>query len=230
MPLLNVANAVRKGTNIVTKIYGGTNKAWPPAEYQQTFETVSALTDVFDIQQSSNGSIATDQFWKGSKSLKFHQTGSSSASAKTLPTATQTLVGRFRLRTSSNPNAGTQQLVVIRDTPTGVGMTTISMLTSGVISVVVGSGSAQQSAAALAPGTWHTIDFRLTSSGTTWTVDCMVDGVALTQQASQGGKVATNATVWRYQNSGANTWDWWVDNWQISHISNDYPLTEIATP
>lgn len=198
------------------------------ADYQQTFESDSVAT-IFDIATGTIAAIATDQAHEGTSSLKFHQTGSSSAAKRTL-TGAQVGVHRFWLRWSATPGAN-EQAFVIRDSADATSLLIFFIRNTGFLNIQAASGTGSGNTnSASAPGAniWHAIDIRFDTSGTSWAIDWSIDGVSQTSVAATG-QVATNQASANFAKSGANTFDWWVDEWQYSHLSADYPLADISS-
>lgn len=191
--------------------------------YRTSFETESAVSDIFDITAGSTASLDTAQQHSGAKSLLIHQTGTAAPSTKDLPYDVQQCVGRVWFYLPANPSA---TLSIIR-TSTPAAATSgciLRITTAGKLQILFNGGTSQTSAASFNLNAWNSIDWLIDTSGTTYTLDAKLNGVALTQATISDAQHPQEDL--RVAFGGNITLDFWYDQLKLSDRAADYPLTD----
>jgi hypothetical protein len=190
--------------------------------YNTNFETESALGEVFDSAVGTTASIDTAHAKDGTKALLIHQTGTASASKKTLPAGTRNHTARIWFWFSINPTATWQIYTLVQASANAV----LRITTSGAIQCGFNGGTFQGATTA-ATGAWHSADLKFSVDGPTFTADWTLDGVPQTQATL--ASTPADFTLAQFGTTGATTIDCWVDQWAYSHSLTDYPLQDVST-
>lgn len=176
-----------------------------------------ALATLFDAAVGS-----TISFDNGA--VLIHQTGTADASKRNLPAGTRTLAFRILFYAPANPSAALN-LVRVSTPSSGTTGGILRMATNGRLQALWNGGTAQSSAVgAITLGSWNVLDGLFVTTGTTYTIDARINGVALTQ-ATIADTAHDMATVDLAQ-SGAATIDYRFAWMSMSVASADYPLPE----
>lgn len=138
----------------------------------------------------------------------------------TLGTSKTVLVGACYLRTPSSLPGSLTRLFKFES---NVGDAQINYdPTSGQFQAVCAGGTARLGGPVIAAGEWHLIEWKFDVSGTTYTLDWRVDGVAMTQAtgSSTANTIAFLTLGWN--DSITATWDY--TDLVVSVTGADYPL------
>ncbi len=135
-----------------------------------------------------------------------------------LPTSTRLTVGSFYIMYSAAPNVTTTVLSI----SAGAGGT-MQITTDGKLNAIVTGGVTQVTAASLADGLWHLVDFRYDTSGATATIDWQVDGAAQTQ-ATKVQAAADQTPMILGLTTTTTTMTVFYSDWCVSFTTGDYPL------
>jgi hypothetical protein len=157
----------------------------------------------------------------GRGSMKLAMDGTNAAhNVKNIPTTNKVLVFSVYIRATTTASVVTNMLMAVMPSNSGA----IRADTSGVFSAQVGGGTVRTSTVSYTDGVWHRIDARFDSTGTTWTLDWAIDGVAQTA-ASLAGMVATDITGVRLGSATAQAaMDIWYQDLVWSFTSGDHPI------
>lgn len=128
---------------------------------------------------------------RGGLALQLVEDGTTATNLQKDFTTTQTHCGALWFKITTAPVNDRSRMYTIADaTPTQMFLFEIrSAGNGGIIEGLV--GSTRGTGPAVCDGLWHKLEYKLVSSGTTWTLDWRIDGVALTQ-VTEGSHVATN--------------------------------------
>jgi len=144
--------------------------------------------------------------------------------ANTLGTGKTVLVFSVYLKIDAQTSS-TSSICGVRDVAAVAACRFYRILSTGAIRCQVGTGTAVDGPA-VALGTWFRLDGRYTVSGTQYTCDWSVDGVAQTQALSQTGLTATTILDHTVAWDNADDLDISADDWCVSTTTADYPLGE----
>jgi hypothetical protein len=189
---------------------------------------------LFNNVVGSEITIDTTVFNTGSASLKINTTGSTASNVrKTLAAGTQILVLSGYIRLGSNPNLNS--IFFGTQAATGSYFSGIEISTAGVIRCRTGSAATTiVSSVTMTHGQQYLIDLRINQSGTTWTVDWAIDGVAQTQVSATGQTAGDIASIRLGTNTASVVILGWIDDIFASATSGDYPIgphgTEFLSP
>ncbi len=136
----------------------------------------------------------------------------------TLPASIRLTVGSFYIKYAAAPPATTTVF-----STTASSAFQLQVTTDGKLNAIVAGGVTQVTAASLADGLWHLLDYRFDSSGASSTIDWQVDGVAQTQATKV--QAANDQTPWIMGPSTvANTATFFYSDFCLSATTGDYPL------
>lgn len=157
-------------------------------------------------------------------SLKFALSGTAGAVLRAMPASTRTLVVSFYLRfDTSLPGADTH--LVNSTGPTN----TPRMLfrsASSKLAMRWGTGTvtaANDFGAALSPDTWYRVDWKIDTSGATYTQTAQLDG-ANENTLTLATQTATDIATFGPGTNGAATVSCYFDDWVYGATLGDYPL------
>jgi hypothetical protein len=110
----------------------------------------------------------------------------------------------FAAKVQTDVSSGEQKLFRLPLTTGGQSCPTLTISNTGVLTMKVDNGSGGAATGpGISDGNWHVIAMQVDVSGTTWTVDWWVDGVAQTQ-ATEGSHSADTASSWAIGTNDAN--------------------------
>lgn len=150
---------------------------------------------------------------------------SGGTAGNSLPSNTAILVGRLWICVESQVNAGSDAPVVMQVGTTNGNVNFTYTESNGNLAVTVGAGSAQTALGAISLGVWTPIDFRINTSGPTWSCDWKVNGVSQTQATV----TATTGSITQIILGPTSVFNINIsyDDIVLSTTTTDYPLPDM---
>lgn len=193
--------------------------------YSSSFESPEALASIFGTQVGSTAAFDVGHIYSGARAIKVHQIGSASGSIRPLPANPgRVFCFRFGIYPVATPAANEQ----IAQITAGVNFI-VKHLATGVLSVNWTGGSAT-AFGAMPLNQYNLIDLLIDTSGTTYTANWRVNGVAQPVSSSPVQAAGSDQTAFVIANGGANTIDYWYDVLAIGNTAGDYPLSDPVIP
>ena len=191
--------------------------------YSSSFETEPSLASIFDTQVGTTLSFDSTHVYSGSRALKIHEVGAASASIKSLPANPgRVFCYRWGVYVTGFPLSATQNLVVID-----------GALVNCVISVNLAGnircqwpGGTTITGPVLPVNQYSVVDMLVDTSGTTYSCQWKVNGVAQTISTSAVQASGEDQVDYKIANSGANTYDYWHDMLVIANDGSVFPLPD----
>lgn len=158
-------------------------------------------------------------FHGGAASYLVDTSGGANTSAlqKTF-TATRMLVGRFYYRLATAPSGNNTIFTLVG--PTNKAQFSVASATRALRGVI---GGTVVTGPVLTVNQWYRIDFRIDTSGTTYTMDWQLDGVDQTQ-VTLGSQTAADITGVNWGCTSSQAAKGWFDDMDLSDTSGAYPL------
>lgn len=196
----------------------------PTYAYQQTWDV-----DLGSPNGSTNATRVTSPVHDGAGALRLNAPADVAYWLKTAPTSTQVVVMRAYVRFATLPSVTTADLFGGYVGGTGFfGIGYNKTNNQFFCEIEPGAGGAS-GGPVLATNTWYLLDLKVDAHLNPVTVNARVDGTALAQASFAAGPFTIgDYRIGEFQAS--QTYDMYVDTFDVSHLAADYPLTSTTVP